>query len=128
MKAAILSTACLLALIPGSVGAHPRATHYRCEATAFSRRGVTQLGTHTERGVVAADPGLFPLGTVLRVDGAGAYSGSYVVTDTGSKIVGRRIDIYIPSPARARLFGKRTVRVRVLHWGTLTANEAAPDE
>lgn len=120
------AAALLLLAFQWSAAAHPRARHYRCEATAFSRYGNTQLGTLTRRGVVAADPSLFPLGTVLRVTGAGGYSGPYVVTDTGSRIVGRRIDIYIPNESRAKRFGKRVVSVLVLHWGTLTANAAAP--
>jgi 3D (Asp-Asp-Asp) domain-containing protein len=74
---------------------------------------------------VAADPALFPLGSLISVTGAGPYSGTYVVTDTGSKIVGRRIDIYIPNEASAKQFGKKRVHVRVLHWGTLTANAAS---
>ncbi len=32
---------------------------------------------------------------------ATAYSGTYVVTDTGAKIAGRKIDIYIPGTAAA---------------------------
>jgi len=63
---------------------------------------------------------------VLRVTDPGRYSGAYVVTDTGSKVIGSHIDIYIPNESRARLFGKKVVRVRVLRWGTLTANAAAP--
>jgi len=121
-----LGAALLLLAFQWSAASHPRTRHYRCEATAFSHYGTTQLGNHTKRGVVAADTSLFPLGTVIRVTGAGRHSGAYVVTDTGSKIVGRHIDIYIPNESRAKLFGKKVVGVRVLHWGTLAANAVAP--
>ena len=48
---------------------------------------------------------------------AGAYSGEYVVTDTGQKIIGRHIDLRLPSPAAAKRFGKRTVWIHVVKWG-----------
>lgn len=87
-------------------------------------RGTTQLGTRTHWGTIAADPRIFPLGTRIRVSGAGPYSGIYVVTDTGSKVIGRHIDIYIPPGHGARQFGRRIVRVRVLRWGHEQPNSA----
>lgn len=126
MKTAILNTVFLLATFHWCAAAHPRQARYRCEATAFSREGVTQLGVATQRGVVAADPAVFPLGTVIQVSGAGRYSATYVVTDTGSKVVGRRIDIFVPSTAAARQFGRKVVTVRVLRWGARTASQTAP--
>ena len=66
---------------------------------------------------MAADPAVLPLGSVIQVTGAGEYSGVYAVTDTGSKIEGRKIDIYIPSTAQALEFGKKAVTVRVLQTG-----------
>jgi len=105
---------------------HRRARHYRCEATAFSTRGPTQLGVRAQQGIIAADPRVLPLGTLVRVSGAGPYSGSYVVTDTGSKVIGYHIDIFIPNHAQARRFGKKLVMVSVLRWGNLAPNSAAP--
>jgi 3D (Asp-Asp-Asp) domain-containing protein len=95
----------------------PRSVPMRFEATAFSTRGETAKGTLTHRGVVAADPALLPLGSVISVLGAGPYSGEYVVTDTGSKVAGRHIDVFIPSTAEAKVFGKKIVTVRVLVRG-----------
>jgi hypothetical protein len=57
------------------------------------------------------------LGTRIRVTGAGQFSGIYLVTDTGAKVVGRRIDIYIPSRILAKRFGTKLVFVSVLKWG-----------
>lgn len=104
------------------------------EATAFSQSGVTQKGTLTHDGVVAADPAVLPLGSIIRVSDAGAYSGRYVVTDTGSKVAGRHIDVYIPDTAQAKEFGKKTVTVQVLVRGNNEKNDhkevtpAAPGE
>jgi len=89
----------------------------RFEATAFSQSGITNKGTLTHRGVVAADPGVLPLGSVIQVSDAGPYSGRYVVTDTGSKIIGRHIDVYIPDHAAAKQFGKKQVTVQLLVRG-----------
>ncbi len=95
----------------------------RFEATAFSTFGVTQKGTVTHDGVVAADPSVLPLGSIIRIENAGLFSGRYVVTDTGSKIVGRHIDVYIPSRAQAKEFGKRVVTVRLLVRGDNVKND-----
>jgi len=63
---------------------------------------------------VAADPNVLPLGSRIRISGAGAYNGIYTVTDTGGHIKGRRIDIFIASAAAARRFGRRMVTVQLL--------------
>ena len=86
-------------------------------ATADSVSGITTKGTVTHRGVVAADPSILPLGSVIHVTGAGPYSGIYLVTDTGAKIVGRHIDIYMPSRLEAKQFGRKRVVVRVVSKG-----------
>jgi 3D (Asp-Asp-Asp) domain-containing protein len=89
------------------------------EATAFSNwRRPTSAGTAPHEGVAASDPSILPLGSVIRVSGAGHYSGVYIVTDTGEKIAGRHIDLFVPSRVRAKEFGKKMVRVEVLDIGT----------
>ena len=108
--------------------AAPTPIHYRWgamrfEATASSVSGETAKGTETHDGMVAADPSVLPLGSVIRVTGAGPYSGRYVVTDTGSKVVGRHIDVYMHSTEEAKEFGKKTVLVRVLVRGNNAKND-----
>src|SRR4051794_22868041 len=84
-------------------------------ATAYCDRGLTKSGVPAQPGIVAADIRHLPLGTRLHVDTPGQpYGGVYTVLDTGSKIKGRKLDIFISSCARAKRFGKRLVRVRVL--------------
>jgi 3D (Asp-Asp-Asp) domain-containing protein len=90
---------------------------YRVEATAYDFSGNTRAGTRPHGGVVSADPAFLPLGTRIRVTGAGQFSGIYLVTDTGAKVVGRHIDIYIPSRILAKRFGTKLVFVSVLKWG-----------
>ena len=86
-------------------------------ATAYSIEGTTASGSQTRKGVVAADPRVLPLGSRIRVHDAGEYDGEYVVRDTGPAIKGREIDIYMPSDAEAKRFGRRAVKVELLSRG-----------
>jgi 3D (Asp-Asp-Asp) domain-containing protein len=93
-------------------------------ATAYSVSGETKSQTITEEGrTLAADPSVLPIGTVVEVRDAGPYSGQYVVQDTGEKIVGHKVDIYIAKTREALQFGKRVVRVRVLRAAPPTPRE-----
>ena len=89
----------------------------RYVATAYSVTGVTASGIYTNRHVVAADPSILPIGTIIKIRHAGRYQGEYVVADTGSKIVGHRLDIYMPSTAACMRFGKKTVKVKLVKLG-----------
>jgi 3D (Asp-Asp-Asp) domain-containing protein len=94
---------------------HNRAKVMRMSATAYCDRGPTKSGVPAQHGVVAADLRHLPIGTRLQVVAPGkTYAGVYTVLDTGSKIKGRDLDIFMPSCSRARRFGKRMVQVRVL--------------
>jgi 3D (Asp-Asp-Asp) domain-containing protein len=84
------------------------------EATAYSVTGTTASGKQTRPGIVAADPSVLPLGSRIRVHGAGGYSGVYTVMDTGPAVKGREIDIYIPDGRKAKRFGRRRVQVEIL--------------
>ena len=95
----------------------PRAEVQTFSATAYSIEGQTASGVQTRRGIVAADPRILPIGSRIRVHDAGPYSGEYIVRDTGPAIKGREIDIYLPSDAEAKRFGRRAVKVEVLSRG-----------
>ena len=66
--------------------------------------------------MVAADPRVLPEGSIVKILD-GPTTGIYTVMDTGAAIKGRRIDVYIPSCARAKNFGRRTVNVIVMRRG-----------
>lgn len=85
-------------------------------ATAYCLKGQTASGVTVRRGIIAADPKVLPLGSVVRIQ-AGSYSGIYTVMDTGGAIKGRKIDIYIPTRKEAIVFGARKVKVEVLRRG-----------
>ena len=82
-------------------------------ATAYCLRGRTALGHGVRKGIIAADPRVLRLGSKVNI-GAGAHSGEYLVSDTGGRIKGRKIDIWMASCAEARRFGRRTISVTPL--------------
>ncbi|MCA1631760.1 MAG: 3D domain-containing protein [Acidobacteria bacterium] len=86
-------------------------------ATAYSLLGRTASGATVRRGLIAADRRVLPLGSRVRID-AGSYSGEYLVADRGSAIRGRIIDIWVPSTREAMRFGRRSVRLTVLSYGS----------
>jgi 3D (Asp-Asp-Asp) domain-containing protein len=93
---------------------HPAPRSMRMLATAYCRRGSTSSGLRARSGIVAADLRRLPLGTRVRILGAGQGSGVYTVLDNGSRIRGRDLDIFMPSCRSARRFGKRPVDVQIL--------------
>ncbi len=95
------------------------------EATAYSLSGTTASGVQVNTGIVAADPEVLPIGSVIDVS-AGRHSGIYTVLDTGSAVKGREIDIYIPEKPDALQFGRRKVRLRVLRFGWDTSSSLQP--
>lgn len=87
----------------------PQAYRIKVDAVAYSLPGKTTLGIPVRKGVVAVDPKLIPLGTRLHVPGYGAG----VAADVGTAIKGRIIDLWFPTTARARQWGRRTVTITV---------------
>ena len=79
-------------------------------ASAYCFSGRTAMGHPVRRGLIAADPRVLKLGSKVYVS-AGQWSGTYLVSDTGGAIKGKRIDIWVPGCAEARKFGRRSVQV-----------------
>ncbi|MFK4997339.1 3D domain-containing protein [Bacillus sp. N9] len=79
--------------------------------------GITFSGVKVKRDLystIAADPDVFPLGTILFIPGYG-YG---VVADTGSAIKGNIIDLYYETVADVyNEWGKRTLDVYVIKEG-----------
>ena len=82
-------------------------------ATAYCLRGRTAMGHGVRRGIIAADPRILRLGSRVNLN-AGPYSGQYLVSDTGGRIKGNKIDIWVPNCSEARRFGRRTVSINLL--------------
>jgi 3D (Asp-Asp-Asp) domain-containing protein len=86
----------------------------RFVATAYCHGTTTATGVRVRDGIVAGDPRVLPLGTVIRLKSAGLYNGTYTVLDTGTRIQGRRLDVYIRDCGEALRFGRREVRVSII--------------
>lgn len=86
------------------------------EATAYApwdgpgTDDITSIGLKAGRGVVAVDPTVIPLRTVLYIEGYGRA----VAGDVGGAIKGHRIDLGFDNARAARQFGRRPVRVYIL--------------
>lgn len=87
------------------------------QATAYALKGRTRMGTEVRRGVIAADPRVLPLGSIVQLR-AGKYSGVYTVHDTGGRIKGNIIDVWVPNNREARQFGRRKIQLHVLRMGS----------
>jgi len=79
-------------------------------ASAYCFSGRTSMGHGVRRGLIAADPHVLPLGSKVFIN-AGPWSGTYLVSDTGGAIRGKKVDIWVPSCSEARKFGRRTVQI-----------------
>ena len=87
-------------------------------ATAYCKGLITASGVAVQRGVVAADPELLPVGSVIEVDSLPQkYNGIYTVMDTGPAVQGRQLDLYMWSCNEALQFGRRPMHLTVLRLG-----------
>ena len=79
-------------------------------ATAYCLKGRTASGEKVRQGIIAADPRVLPLGTLVHIAGLGEY----LVKDTGRLIKGNRLDIWMPTCTQALNYGRRRVKLTVL--------------
>ena len=90
----------------------------RFTATAYCKGTTTASGVNVRKGIAAADPDLLPVGSVIQVDRLGErYDGVYTIMDTGPKVHGRHIDIYMWNCNEALELGRRTMQLTVLRLG-----------
>jgi 3D (Asp-Asp-Asp) domain-containing protein len=86
------------------------------EATAYApwdgpgTDDITSIGLKAGHGVVAVDPIVIPLRTMLFIEGYGRA----IAGDVGGAIKGHRIDLGFDNARAARQFGRRPVRVYIL--------------
>jgi len=88
------------------------------QATGYSTQQ-PGLSTHTAQGidlrvnpnVIAVDPSVIPLGSLVEVQGQGVY----VAGDTGGAINGNIIDIHFSTVSQALSWGRRSVNVRIIN-------------
>lgn len=88
---------------------------YTMVATAYlptdgDGRGITKMGTRARYGEIAVDPNVIPLGTTVFIPGYGVARAE----DTGSDILGNRVDLCMLDYNQCMQFGRRTVLVYIL--------------
>ncbi len=87
-------------------------------ATGYSTKQAN-LSTHTATGinlesnpmVIAVDPKVIPLGSMVEIPGYGVF----IAGDTGGAIKGNKIDIHFPSVQQANNFGRKTITINILN-------------
>lgn len=97
----------------------PAAKTITVTATAYTAKcegcsGVTATGidltNNPDKKVIAVDPSVIPLGTEVYVEGYGKA----IAGDTGGAIKGKKIDVHVPTEAKAINWGVKTVEVTIL--------------
>jgi 3D (Asp-Asp-Asp) domain-containing protein len=90
----------------------------RFTATFYCKGTTTASGVNVRNGIAAADPKLLPIGSVVRIDDLGdAYDGIYTIMDTGPKVQGRHVDVYLWSCNEALRMGRKRMKLTVLRLG-----------
>jgi 3D (Asp-Asp-Asp) domain-containing protein len=75
--------------------------------TGYSLDGRTATGLPVGWGIAAVDPALIPLGTRISIPGYG----DAVASDVGGGVRGAMIDLWFPTQAQARAWGRRLVTI-----------------
>lgn len=87
-------------------------TAYTAECEGCS--GVTRMGVNLKKysdgNVIAVDPDVIPLGSIVEVEGYGRA----IAADTGGAINGKKIDVFIEDQDEAMDWGRKDVKVKVI--------------
>jgi 3D (Asp-Asp-Asp) domain-containing protein len=93
-------------------------TRHLFTATAYCKGTTTASGVGVRTGIAASDAAILPVGSVINVTtGTAKYNGVYTIMDTGPKVQGRLLDIYMWSCHDALAFGRQEIEVSVLRLG-----------
>jgi 3D (Asp-Asp-Asp) domain-containing protein len=88
-------------------------TAYTADCSGCS--GITKMGINLKKyaddaKVIAVDPNVIPLGSIVKVEGYGIA----IAADTGSTIKGNKIDVFIKNRDTAMQWGRKNVRITVI--------------
>lgn len=105
--------------IPGAGEGKPAdyQTVLTCESTAYCLKGNTASGKPTQKGYVAVDPSVIPLGTWLYIESLTPGMEDYgycIAADTGGAISGNMVDVYFYTEDECRVWGRRNINVYIL--------------
>ncbi|GEK91921.1 3D domain-containing protein [Alkalibacterium kapii] len=88
-----------------------QATGYSTQQPGLSKHTYMGIDLRVNPRVIAVDPSVIPLGSMVEVEGMGVY----LAGDTGGAINGKIIDIHFSTVAEALKWGRRNVTVRILN-------------
>lgn len=88
-----------------------QSTGYSTQQAGLSSYTATGINLLQNPRVIAVDPSIIPLGSIVEVEGMGTY----IAGDTGGAIHGYIIDIHFPSVGEAMGWGRRQVNIRILN-------------
>ena len=87
-------------------------------ATAYCKGTTTASGVGVRTGIAASDPSILPVGSVVNISTDDTkYNGVYTIMDTGPRVQGRILDLYMWSCHEALAFGRRPGEITVLRLG-----------
>lgn len=86
------------------------ATAYSTNQPSLSDYTYTGINLRQTPNVIAVDPSVIPLGSTVIIPGYGTF----IAGDTGSAIIGNRIDVHITDLNAAWAFGRQTMTITVL--------------
>lgn len=98
-------------------------------ASAYCKGEVTASGAKVRSGIAAADPNILPVGSIVHLqtdEAAQHHSGVYTILDTGPRVNGREIDLYMWSCHDALAFGRREVAITIVRRGWDPAESTVP--
>jgi len=85
-------------------------TAYFSGGGGLNGTGITATGLRARKGLVAVDPKVIPLGTMLYIPGYGEA----LAADTGGWIKGNRIDLVFEDLAECYRYGRRNIKVYLI--------------
>lgn len=87
------------------------ATGYSTNEAGLSTHTATGIDLRKNPMVIAVDPRVIPLGTMIEVPGYGVA----IAGDTGGAIKGNKIDVHFPTVGQANNWGRKTVTIKILN-------------
>lgn len=85
--------------------------------TGITATGIDVRNTiyHAGKRIIAVDPEVIPLGSVVKVTLANGDSFEAVAGDTGGAIKGRRIDVLVATRDEAYRLGRMTAEIEIIN-------------
>ena len=89
-----------------------KAKELKVKATAYANDPITYMGTKPQvMKTIAVDPSIIPLGSKVYIP---EFNKVFIAEDTGGKIKGNRIDIYMQTEYQCKQWGIKDITIYIL--------------